>query len=276
MKIRFQKMNGAGNDFVCIDNLKGHIKLTKKQIAKLCNRQQGAGADGLLLLEQDLRNKADFRMRYFNADGGEAEMCGNGARCFARFARQVAKWRKQYMIFRTKAGLIQAVFIGEDVRITLTSPQDIRLHIPLPLRQGNVEAHALNTGVPHVVLFGQDIIKAKVKEMGVEIRYHEFFAPKGTNVNFVQLLKPGHIRIRTYERGVEDETLACGTGMVASAIASFLVHGFDPPIKVHVQGGDILEVDFTIARDDKTDTFVFNEVTLEGPATFTYQGEIYV
>lgn len=263
-------MNGAGNDFVCLDNRSGKIKLSRKQIERLCHRQTGIGADGMLLIEKSPRKEADFRMRYYNSDGGEASMCGNGARCFAKFAKMMAKWKKPQMSFLTGAGIVRAVFVGENVRITLTPPSEAWLNQAVELKSGVVGVHSIDTGVPHAVLFVDDIEKVDVKNLGHEIRWHEAFQPKGTNVNFAQVLGASHVRLRTYERGVEDETLACGTGMVATALLSHLVHGFNPPIKLRVQGGDTLVVNF------KKDGDTFSDVTLLGPAEVTFKGETLI
>ncbi|MEM9399392.1 MAG: diaminopimelate epimerase [Verrucomicrobiota bacterium] len=270
----FYKMTGAGNDFVCIDNRKGNVRLTKKKIAALCDRHFGVGGDGLLLLETINRKDVDFRMKYYNADGGPADMCGNGARCFANFARQcrAVSPKKKGIRFMTLAGVIEADYLtGGQVRITLTEPEDQRLHIPLKTKTGGkLEAHFLNTGVPHVVVYKKDLEKLCVKTLGSEIRWHKAFAPAGANVNLVELTGKSSIRVRTYERGVEDETLACGTGVTAAALISHLVHSINSPVSVKVQGGPTLKVGFK-----KTATG-FEQVTLTGPATYCYKGMIEV
>ncbi|MBX7158584.1 MAG: diaminopimelate epimerase [Verrucomicrobiae bacterium] len=269
MKVAFTKMSGAGNDFILMDNRRGVLHFSKSQIATLCHRHFGVGADGLLLVEAPLNGEADFRMRYYNADGGEAEMCGNGARCFARYASQLAN-QDSAISFETPAGLIRASFEGDLVTINMTQPQEIELNKTITLESGSYGVHHCNTGVPHAILFVGEIEAAKVEELGREIRFHMDYQPKGTNVNFVQKLGENMIRVRTYERGVEGETLACGTGMVASAIVSHLVRKVTLPMQVKVQGGDILEVNF------KQKGNTFEEVTLKGPATFVFQGEVEV
>lgn len=255
-------MNGAGNDFVCLDNRTGELRLSKKQIARLCHRQTGIGADGLLVLEKTKLRSADFRMRYYNSDGGEASMCGNGARCFARLIQRVTGWRKPSVRFQTGAGVIHAQYIGNNVRIQLTAPTDCALNQKI----GNLIVHSINTGVPHAIVFVKNAENVDVREMGSALRWHETFAPKGTNVNFAQVLKKNSIRLRTYERGVEDETLACGTGVTATALIAHLIHGWKPPIRVRVQGGDTLVVNFQKLGDD------FQNVTLLGPAEVTFKG----
>lgn len=267
MNLQFTKMNGAGNDFILIDNRSGAIGLTAEQIVRLCHRQRGIGADGLFLLVAARKGQADWAWDFYNSDGSTADMCGNGARCFARFIQKVTGANKETS-FETGAGVIRAVFDGELVTINLTSPRDLRLAEAVSLAGGKAEIHSLNTGVPHAVLFVQDADKAMVQPLGSEIRYHKHFAPKGTNVNFVQLRGSNAIRVRTYERGVEGETLACGTGVTASALISARLHNFASPVQVQVQGGDLLEVRFE--RDGDT----FKNVSLKGPADFVFEGQI--
>jgi diaminopimelate epimerase len=266
MNLTFTKMSGAGNDFVVLDNRSQTLSLTREQIALLCHRQFGIGADGLLAAEPG-ENGADFRMRYYNSDGGEAEMCGNGARCFARYVRPFKSAGADQLTFTTPAGLIRADFVGEDVRINLTAPQGLKLAQSVSLSSGPTEIHSLNTGVPHAVLFVPNADQAYVSTLGSEIRYHAAFAPRGTNVNFVQLTGPQSIRVRTYERGVEAETLACGTGVTAAGIIAHLVHHLPLPITVRVQSGADLKVNFTRQGDG------FENVTLQGPADITFTGQ---
>ena len=270
MKVVFTKMSGAGNDFILMDNRERVLRLDSEKIARLCHRHFGIGADGLLLVEPSSNGKANFRMRYYNADGGEAEMCGNGARCFARYARQLTDHSDSHISFETPAGLIAASFEEELVTITMTEPTHIELNKTIALESGSYGIHNCNTGVPHAILFVADVDAAKVDELGREIRFHMDYTPKGTNVNFVQKMQNDLIRVRTYERGVEGETLACGTGVVASAIVAHLVRKAELPLRVKVQGNDILEVNF------KKQGNTFKEVTLKGPATFVFQGEIEI
>jgi diaminopimelate epimerase len=264
--LRFTKMNGAGNDFVLIDNRLGDLRLASDQIARICDRHRGVGADGVLVLER-AANGADFRMRYYNADGGEAEMCGNGARCFARYANRVAGAKKE-LSFETPAGVIAAELQGELVRLQMSEPKDMRLRVTIPLPDRQVAAHFINSGVPHVVVPADDLKEIDVRGLGSAIRRHELFAPKGANVNFLKERGERQIAIRTYERGVEDETLACGTGVVASALIFAAMKKVDGPIAVLVRGGSELEVDFEKDGDR------FRNVTLTGPAEFVFEGTI--
>ena len=269
MLLEFTKMNGAGNDFVLVDNRDRRIKLRPEQIAHLCHRQRGAGADGVILLIPCDSGKADWAWEFYNSDGSTAEMCGNGARCFARFIQKLTGSNHE-LTFETGAGIIGASFAGERVTVTLTTPKDLRLDQKIALSSGTQTVHSLNTGVPHAVLFVPDADQAMVQQLGQEIRRHAHFAPKGTNVNFVQQLGPGSIRVRTYERGVEGETLACGTGLTASALIAAKLLQFTSPVKVQVQGGDQLEVSFKQANG------AFSDVRLTGPADFTFEGRIKI
>lgn len=263
-------MSGAGNDFVMLDNREGTLALDRDTIARLCDRHFGIGADGLLLVERG-DNAAEFVMRYFNADGGEAEMCGNGARCFARFARMLEGKPGTPVAFHTRAGIVRASFDDGLVEVNLTRPQGMAPNGHIHTRHGGeLEIHDCNTGVPHAVLFVDDADRAMVGELGREIRFHPKYQPAGTNVNFVQILDGGAIRVRTYERGVEDETLACGTGVAASAILAHIVRGVSKPVRVRVQGGDELQVDFESEGESVTG------VRLKGPATIVFTGEIEV
>ena len=266
--LRFTKMDGAGNDFILIDNRAGDIHLNGGQIARLCDRHRGVGADGVLLLEK-ASNHADFRMRYFNADGGEAEMCGNGARCFARFANKVAGAQDQ-ISFETPAGVISAKLIDDLVTLQMTEPTDLRLEVKVHLADEDKTVHFINSGVPHVVIPVSRVSDIDVRREGAAIRNHKMFSPKGTNVNFIEKRGPKKIAVRTYERGVEDETLACGTGVVASALIFASTENVRGPIDVLVRGGNELQVGF-----EKTG-MQFKNVTLTGPAEFVFEGMIEI
>ncbi len=259
-------MNGAGNDFILFDNRTGDIDLDRNQIAQLCDRHRGIGADGILLLENPT-NRADFRMRYFNADGGEAEMCGNGARCFARFANKV-DGQKAKISFETPAGIISAELKGDLVTLRMTEPTDLQLHVDLSTPGETKTVHFINSGVPHVVIPVAKIDDADVRRDGAAIRHHKMFSPNGTNVNFIEKRGPNKIAIRTYERGVEDETLACGTGIVASALIFAASEKSSSPITVLARGGDELQVGFEKRGEQ------FRNVTLTGPAEFVFEGAI--
>ena len=266
--LHFTKMNGAGNDFILIDNRPGHVHLDRTQIARLCDRHRGIGADGILLLEK-ASNHADFRMRYFNADGGEAEMCGNGARCFARFANKVAGRKKKFS-FETPAGVISAKPAGDLVTLQMTEPTDLRLKTTLRVMDENKTVHFINSGVPHVVIPVLQLDDVDVQEEGSAIRHHKMFSPKGANVNFIEKRGPKKIAVRTYERGVEDETLACGTGIVASALIFATTENTKGPITVIARGGDELQVGFETI-DNR-----FRDVTLTGPAEFVFEGTVEI
>lgn len=269
MRIDFTKMNGAGNDFVVIDNRERKIRLDRAQIARICDRHRGVGADGLMMLVPCDSKKADWAWDFYNADGGPAAMCGNGSRCFAKYVRRTVGVQTDFT-FETLAGVIHAGFQGDLVAVDLTSPRGLRLNDRLPLQESMLTVHFINTGVEHAVVFVDDVEKVDLKSLGAAIRYHAHYAPKGTNANFVQLLGQNHIRVRTYERGVEDETMACGTGVSACALITARLHGFESPVKVKVQGGDTMEVGFDRKGDE------FSNVRLTGPAEFVYEGWIEV
>ena len=266
-KIRFLKMSGAGNDFVVIDNRAGIVPEPATTFAaRVCARQAAVGADGLLLLEKSSRK--DFRMRYFNTDGSEAEMCANGARCITRFAALVGAVGRS-TDFENLAGDFHAALIDEDrVRLDMTEPHSLRLDVEVETLGRRLKLHSLNTGVPHVVLPWEELDDAPVRELGRALRYHEAFAPKGTNVNFVRVTGPEAIQVRTYERGVEDETLACGTGSVASAILLARLGRVKPPVAVTVRSGAVLTVHFELDGDS------VRHVALEGPAVVLFEGEL--
>ncbi len=270
MLLHFYKMNGAGNDFIVIDNRDLSASLDQETIAALCDRHRGIGADGLLAVEP-AEQGADFKFRYYNADGGEAEMCGNGARCFGRFTAALMEEEPERVTFETIAGTLAAELVDENVRIAMSEPKDLKLKTGAEVPGLYADLHFINTGVPHVVVFVDDLAAADVFNHGRDIRRHEAFAPAGTNANFAQVLTRGHIAIRTYERGVEDETLACGTGMVASALVHHLLTGAPSPIKVDVKGGDTLEIGFEKNADGG-----FSNVTLTGPADFVFEGDIEI
>lgn len=266
--LTFTKMNGAGNDFVMLDNRDRSLALDKAQIARLCDRHRGIGADGVLIVEP-AEHGADFRMRYYNADGGEAEMCGNGARCFARFAQRVSGAAGD-VSFETLAGVIRAKFLGDHVQIQMSEPHSMRLGDLLELAGAKFTVDSINTGVPHAVVTVEDLDAIDVPTLGAALRNHPRFAPKGTNANFLQRLDSHTIALRTYERGVEGETLACGTGMVASALLFSELTGAASPVKVKVRGGDTLEVAF------EKDGATWRNVMLTGPADFTFEGTVAV
>ncbi|MCZ6673425.1 MAG: diaminopimelate epimerase [Verrucomicrobia bacterium] len=269
MTIEFTKMHGAGNDFVVIDNLDGRLDLTTEQIAYLCDRRFGVGADGLLLLEKGPTEELDAQMVYYNADGSRADMCGNGARCFTSFALAHQLGLDGRLKFRTDAGDMEGIAEDGSISVQMTPARDTQLSQRINLQAGPATVHYTDTGVPHVVKFVDDIQAVDIKAEGAELRFHDAFQPRGANANFVQI-KDDLVWVRTYERGVEDETLACGTGVTAAAILSHLVHQVEKPVSLRVSGGDTLKVDFRI-EDDTID-----QVTLTGPAKAVYTGTVEI
>jgi diaminopimelate epimerase len=252
---------------VLIDNRAQQIRLAREQVARLCHRQRGIGADGLVLLVPCASGQAEWAWEFYNSDGSTANMCGNAARCSARFVQRLTG-AKGRIRFETGAGVITTELHEERVTVTLTPPKDLRVCQELKLSVGLQQVHSVNTGVPHAVLFVLDADLAPVQQLGPEVRWHAQFAPQGANVNFVQVLGQDSIRVRTYERGVEGETLACGTGVTAAALISARIHRMVSPVKVRVQSGDVLEVRFRQVSGR------FAEVQLNGPAEFVFEGEI--
>jgi diaminopimelate epimerase len=264
--VPFSKMSGTGNDFIVINNMQGkHDADWSSFAARYCTRRTGVGADGVLIIEGS--TEADFNFRIFNADGSEAEMCGNGARCAASFAFE-HKIAGNHMWFNTLAGIIEARVNTDDVSIRMTDPHNLQKDIGLDIGSKRYNLHFINSGVPHVVFFTEDISLIAINDLGRAIRMHEYFSPAGTNANFVQVTEGGHIHVRTYERGVEEETLACGTGAVASAIISnYVKNAPGPPIHVHMPGGELI-IDFIIQGT------TFKNVWLTGAVDTVYTGTI--
>ncbi len=272
MLLHFYKMTGAGNDFIMVDNRDLGLSsvLDRETIEALCDRRFGIGADGLIAVEPSQGKGGAVRMRYYNADGGEAEMCGNGARCFGNFAAALLRHDKSVPLpFETMAGIVTASFEKDgNVTVNLTDPHSLQLFTLNADPTVGADVHFLNTGVPHAVAFLDKLDGLDIPRLGAYLRYHDSFAPKGTNANFATILSPGHIAIRTYERGVEDETLACGTGMTASALLHAVLTDAPSPIQVDVAGGDTLKVGFQRMGDH------FTHVTLTGPADLVFTGDI--
>ena len=266
--IAITKMSGAGNDFIIIDHRAGFIpEPYQPQFAQLvCRHSFSVGADGLILIEDSATE--DFEWRFYNKDGSVAEMCGNGARCAARFA-----WRRgiagRKMRFATLAGVIDAELIGEQehVRIGMTEPYDYRDSMLIHLGESEKEVFFVNTGVPHAVVF-VDSDNTPVEKWGRTLRYHEQFEPAGTNANFVNIIEDGQLLVRTYERGVEAETMACGTGVVAAAIVAARQGLAESPVDVTTSGGEQLVVQFRLE-----DTGVL-DVHLQGPARIIYEADL--
>ena len=265
--IPFFKMNGCGNDFILIDNRSVQVSSDPAAFCRrVCRRKLSVGADGLILIASS--DAFDFQWQFYNADGSRAEMCGNGARCAARFA-YVLGIAGEEMVFLTDAGPIQARIRGDQVKIKMTPPSDCRTDVAIDLGVGRRTVSTINTGVPHVVLETDRLAETDIVPLGREIRRHAHFAPAGTNVNFVQSDDDDRrLQVRTYERGVEDETLACGTGCVAAALVTALRRGWSSPIPVVTRSKGILTIHFQKDGDR------FHDVYLEGDARIVYTGEI--
>ncbi|NLZ17480.1 MAG: diaminopimelate epimerase [Desulfobulbaceae bacterium] len=263
----FWKMSGAGNDFIIIDHRRPLIASEQMaEFARLtCRRKFGVGADGLFFIENS--EQADFQWRFFNADGSEAEMCGNGARCVARFA-YMNGIAAAHMRFATLAGIIEASVEGPQVTIHLTPPGRLELNHQVLVGGHEYTVHLINTGVPHGVVFVNDLAHTDVRGVGFSLRHHVDFGPAGVNVNFAALHGDG-LRIRTYERGVEDETFACGTGAVATALIASHLGKVQSPVTVTTSGGVQLAVLFTPQGMGE-----FSSVQLKGPAHIIYSGEL--
>ena len=275
--IPFTKMSGTGNDFIVIDHRDPFIAedMQSEFARKVCRRKFSAGADGLILIENS--DTADFKWQFYNGDGSRAEMCGNGARCAARFAF-ANKIAPATMRFQTTAGEIEAQVLnesGDTVKIRLTAPEDLRLQIPLTVGGSEQVLHFINTGVPHTVLLVGDAGDVPVADWGRTIRFHDLFQPAGTNANFVQVHDSGSLKVRTYERGVEDETMACGTGAVAAALISALLDRATPPVTIITSGGEQLTIHFSVTGEPGNRQLdPAAGIFLEGPAHVIYEGQL--
>ncbi|MBF0511254.1 MAG: diaminopimelate epimerase [Candidatus Omnitrophica bacterium] len=270
--VPFVKMVGAGNDFIVIEAREGfdYARFAKE----VCARQNGIGADGVLVADKSLTS--DYRMRIINADGSEAEMCGNGARCMAAYIG--AHWHPSKNLFgmETLAGEILAQIEGEMVRVRLSNPVDYRPDLNITVGGQKLTVHYIDTGVPHTIVFVDGLQEVNVNSLGALIRHHPRFSPRGTNVDFVERAREGMVAVRTYERGVEAETLACGTGAVASALIGFF--SAYPNVKVQAQAfmkvltasKEILEITFDLDEGYKIDN-----VWLKGSAKLIAKGEYY-
>jgi len=259
--LKFSKLQGTGNDFVIINNLGGQFnhfcaRVREEELVRaICSRRTGVGADGLILIEDS--QVANFRWRFFNADGSPAEMCGNGMRCVARYAFEEGL-APEKMTVETDAGIVEAEVLGRSVKVKLTPPGDFNFN----LKAEGLTLHFVNTGVPHAVVFVDALELVDVNGVGRKVRFSPLLAPAGANVNFVEV-RLDRISVRTYERGVEAETLACGTGAVASALIAAKLFGLSSPVEVEVRSGERLKVYFD--EDMK-------EVYLEGPTLWVYDG----
>ena len=268
MRIPFTKMSGSGNDFILIDHREPFLKekSLKDFIQKICRRRVSVGADGLILIERS--RKADFKWRFYNADGSEPEMCGNGGRCAARFA-YLKGIAGPSLKFETLAGILSARVDGKKVKLEMTKPFGLKLDETILIDGEEKIFSSLNTGVPHAVLFVGNLEKLDILPIGRAIRYHSFFAPNGTNADFVQVEKGSRLSIRTYERGVEDETLACGTGAVAAALIAAFKGLVKSPVSIKTRGGEVLAVYFEIENREAKKVF------FEGDVHVVYEAEMW-
>jgi diaminopimelate epimerase len=268
LKVSFSKYSGAGNDFILIDNREEFFPVHKiGYIQNLCHRRHGIGSDGLVLLQDSV--SSDFRMRIFNADGSEAEMCGNGIRCLTSFLRDLG-FQKDFWYIETMERSLFCKLVGNRVLVNMGIPTDFSFGVDIFIDGREDRVHVLNTGVPHAVLFVEDEEDISVLRTGALIRNHELFKPKGVNANFACVHSNGELFVRTYERGVEGETLACGTGATAAAIASVRVKNLSTPVSVRTRSGSLLEIDFVMDGDEVYD------VTMTGEAQCIYQGSIEI
>jgi diaminopimelate epimerase len=258
MQTTFYKYQGTGNDFIFIDNRENKFpKTDTKLIEKLCDRRFGIGADGLILLENDAQT--DFRMVYYNSDGNQSSMCGNGGRCIVAFAKSLNVISNETTFIATDGLHDATIFEDGIISLQMKNVDEVKIE---------KEYVFLNTGSPHHVMLVDDLENYDVKNKGAQIRYSDLYGKAGSNVNFVHQVSDNHFRLRTYERGVEDETFSCGTGATATAIAMNAIGKTNSHvIELDVEGGK-LEVSF-----DKVDERYIN-VFLKGPATFVFKGEI--
>jgi diaminopimelate epimerase len=271
MDIQFTKMNGLGNDFIIIDNLDGKPELPAAVIEKLCNRRTGIGADGLITLDPSENN--DFRMRYYNSDGGEAEMCGNGGRCAAHFASTLELGEQQfgqtYLAFATLAGNVEAWVKGLQVELSMMDAKDMRLNIALEVANQQKIVHFIIAATRHAVVPVDDapsLTDEEVDKWGREIRYKPEFGPIGANINFVSVRPDGVLAIRTYEKGIEAETFACGTGSIAAAVVLSHLGKTSSPARIMQRGGEELKVTFN------KQAFGASHVILKGPVAYNCTG----
>ena len=279
--IKFTKMVGTGNDFIVIDNRRNVVKNRSAFTLQYCNQHFSVGADGVIFIETlhsvpRTLHDVSFRMRIFNPDGSEAEMCGNGARCAAMFARIKGIIKKRTTNFLTRAGVMEAAITKGSVKLKMVEPIDVMLNKKIKIKNGEVRVHHINTGVPHAILFVKDIERVDIDGYSPQIRYNKAFK-RGANVDYVQVLNRHNIKIRTYERGVEGETLACGTGSTASAIVSALLGRTSSPVEVAVRGGKLkiyFDLKESSCRGMCSVCHGIRNVYLEGEAKVVYEGVI--
>ncbi|MDR3281811.1 MAG: diaminopimelate epimerase [Endomicrobium sp.] len=270
MNVNFSKLTAAGNDFILIDNREGIIsdKDYKYTAKKFCNRKYSIGADGLIFLEKSILK--DFKMKYFNSDGSYASMCGNGGRSVVKFAYELGIVSTK-VVFETDAGIINAEILPQNrVKLGLYDAKDLKKDIEIKVYSEKFDIDFINTGVPHSVVFVDNIDYIDVVKYGKAIRFHKTFLPIGTNVNFVKILDDSTILVRTYERGIEDETLSCGTGITASGIISVLRGFVQSPVNIISRGGDKLVVSL------KNSNGRISNIVLEGPAIISFKGVIEI
>ena len=266
--IEFYKMSGSGNDFIIIDNLDLSLDVgdLSEFARKVCQRKISVGADGLVIIEPS--DRADFKWRFFNSDGSMAEMCGNASRCVARFA-YMKGIAGQEMSWETIAGIISAEVNDDVVKVKLTDPSPVEAKIEIETEGQKFTLDSIDTGVPHAVVFVDDLDNCNVINNGRKIRYHEHFSPRGTNADFAFVIDRHNITVRTYERGVEDETLACGTGMVAATIAAAQRGLVESPVDVLAKSGEVLRVYF------ENQNGLWQDIYLEGRVKIVYQGYLF-
>ncbi|MFW6065484.1 MAG: diaminopimelate epimerase [Planctomycetota bacterium] len=284
--IEFAKLSGSGNDFICIDNRDGSFDqiISSSDVSghftrEMCHRGTGVGADGLIFASRpELEGVAEIEARFFEADGSETDLCGNGVGCFVHWVTAANMVTPGETKILTPAGIVRGQDSdGDYVRVCIPSPTDMRWDLELSAAGAQLGCDFVITGIPHVVTYVDDIRKADVQRLGPALRHHEQFAPRGANANFVQVLEPGRLALRTFEFGVEDETLACGTGSAAAAILTALRHHWDDeylrgekPVLIHTRGGDTLRVYFQAHEDGSV-----SDVCLETVVRFVYVGRVH-
>lgn len=284
--IEFAKLSGSGNDFICIDNRDGgfdEIVSSPDSAAHfargMCHRGTGVGADGLIFASQpELKDVAEIEARFFEADGSETDLCGNGVGCFVHWVAVEKMVTPGETTILTPAGIVRGMNSdGDYVRVCIPTPTDMRWDLDLKACGAKINCDFVVTGIPHVVTYVDDVREADVERLGPALRRHEQFAPRGANANFVQVLEPGRLALRTFEFGVEDETLACGTGSAAAAIMTALRNNWpgeylrgERPVLIHTRGGDTLRVHFHAHEDGSV-----SDVCLETVVRFVYIGRVH-
>ena len=264
----FSKYSGCGNDFVLIDNRDNFFpQKNDRLIRKLCDRQHGIGADGVILLEQS--EMGDFRMRIFNSDGSEAEMCGNGLRCLGRYLDDLSIQGKNFKI-EVMGRLFPLAILPKNIQINMGPPKIAIYNQTLSIDSNSFSFDFFNTGVPHVVIFVDNLEVIDLNGIAPKIRHHERFAPQGTNVNFVSIKAERVLSIRTFERGVEQETLACGTGSTAAAISANKRYGYKNPIIVIPRSGEEIVFNLQSTQGEVED------IIMEGPAKFLFKTQLAI